>query len=243
MLGSAVMKTPDDDFRNGVSVMSVVSPGRGAVRMPVTILELLAWAFQRERVRLDFDPISTVSGDRAQVRSMSAIIAEHERLGCRVDGGGQSPAHPDADMVADAVAHLPESHGGRGMAMRIAELARLGKTPDWYPGAVTRVYPVATHTNRHGVRATTRDARELGPSGWQPVARRNRKGVIVRDAVPYCPVVYRPTACEIAQARRAYLGWWGALRDLRETFRLYGGLSAFEVTRGMPPRAPWEKSS
>jgi hypothetical protein len=205
--------------------------------------DLLAWAFQREAAQLDFDPIHTITGAGRQVRSMSAIIADHERLGCRVDGGGVSLPHPDADAVADAVAHLPEAFGGRRMAVMIAELARIGVAPDWMRDATPRVRPVDTHTNRHGVRAATADAADLGAQGWLPVPRRNRKGVIVRDKVPYCPVVIRPSPADIAHARRQYLGWWGALRELRETFRLYGGLTCFEVTMAMPPRAPWEKSS
>lgn len=41
------------------------------------------------------------------------------------------------------------------MAIRIAELARAGLTPDWMPGAVLRCVPVGIKRNRHGDRAVS----------------------------------------------------------------------------------------
>lgn len=212
---------------------------RAAVQ-PISILGLLDWAFRAECAQLDFDNLGSRASGWGYVSSTAAIL-QHEQLGCRIDGGGRSDPHPDADVVAAAVAALPEARGGRGMAIRIAELARAGAVPDWMPGAMPRVVPVDTHTNRHGTHAVTLDAARLGSLGWQAQPRRNRKGVVVHDPVQYCPVVVRPSVSEIARARRAYLDWWGALRDLRETFRLYGGLCAFEVTEAMPRRVPWQK--
>ncbi|WP_243612942.1 DUF4637 domain-containing protein [Shimia aestuarii] len=226
---------------------SAIRPGRGGLKTQVSILELVGWAFQREKASLNFDPINSIRGVKAQTRSSCALIAEHERLGCRIEGGGSSEPHPDADQVADALANLPEGHGGRRMAIWIAELARAGGVPDCMAHVKPRIVPLETRSNQHGVRAVTEDAAHLGATGWQPVARRNRKGAIVHDAVAYCPVRLRPSADEIAAARRQYLGWWGAMLELRDTFRIYGGLTAFEVTKAMPPMRPWargqEKSS
>lgn len=215
--------------------------GDGA-RRDIGIQALLEWAFRDECAQLDFDAMGVRASGYGYASSTAAIL-QHEQLGCRVDGGGRSDPHPDADVVAAAVAALPEGCGGRRMAIWVAELARAGMVPDWMPGAAPRVYPVDTHTNRHGVRAKTDDAARLGASGWPAQARRNRKGVVVQEAVPYCPVVVRPSARDIARSRRSYLDWWGALLDLRGTFAAYGGLSSFAVTDAMPDRCPWQRGA
>lgn len=189
---------------------------RAAVQ-PISILGLLDWAFRAECAQLDFDNLGSRACGYGYASSTAAIL-QHEQLGCRVDGGG------------------------RGMAIQIAELARAGMVPDWMPDAMPRVVPVDTHTNRHGVHAVTLDAARLGAGGWPAQPRRNRKGVIVQDVVKFCPVAIRPSAADIARARRVYLGWYGALLELRETFRVYGGLSAWAVGETMPPRTPWMKN-
>ncbi|SMO98972.1 hypothetical protein SAMN06265173_14818 [Thalassovita litoralis] len=214
--------------------------GLGAKKI-ISIHALLEWAFRRECARLDFaeDGESILGYGYA---SMTAMILRHEQLGCRIDGGGRSEPHPDADAVAAAVSALPEARGGRRMAVWIAELARAGAVPDWMPDAAPRVYPVETHTNRYGIRAKTEDAARLGAHGWPMQSRRNRKGQIVQEAVLFCPVSVRPTVADIARARRSYLDWWGALHELRCSFQIYSGLSSFDVSCEMPPRAPWLKN-
>jgi hypothetical protein len=214
--------------------------GGTASLQAISILDLLEWAFRRECAQLDFDRHGASAVGWGYVSSTAAII-QHEQLGCRVDGGGRSDPHPDADVVASALSVLPEARGGRPMAIRIAELARAGAVPDWMPGAAPKVVPVAVNVNQFGVIAKTEDASGLGVHGWPAQPRRNRKGVVVHDAVKYCPVLVRPTAAQISRARRSYLDWWGALLELREGFRLYGGLSAFQVTDAMPPMTPWKK--
>ncbi|AKO96819.1 hypothetical protein MALG_01643 [Marinovum algicola DG 898] len=195
-------------------------------RKPIAIWDLVQWAFRAECARIE-----TGSGPRTM--SGTGYVMAQLEVG-RVDGGGHSLPHHDADLVADALAHLPEARGGLRMALWIAELARVGRVPDWMPDAHPRVVPVETHTNRHGVRARTEEARD-----WPPQPRRNRKGVVVHDRVMCCPVVIRPTADEIAGARRDYLRWWDALWEVRETFMIYNNLTAHAVTDAMPLRAPW----
>lgn len=218
---------------------AVIRPITGAGKCCVSVVELLHWAFQRECAQLDFDELRTVAGSVQIGVDTVYRLMELRRLGCRVDGGGRSDPHPDADVVASAVAALPEGHGGRGMAIRLVELARVGCSPDWMPDATPRFHPVDVHINRHGVNAKKDDAAKLGGAGWPAQPRRNRKGVIVRDVVEFCPVVCRPSVSDIAQARRGYLQWWAALLDLRDTFRVYGGLSAFKLNSEMPSMRPW----
>lgn len=212
--------------------MTGITTPRGGLRRRIAILDLLHWAFARECARLELgdDDLDAMGYGYA---SSTAAIIRHEQLGCRIDGGGSSPCHPDADVVAAAVAALPEGCGGYRMAVWVADLARTGQVPDSMADARVRCEPIDWQCNRHGWRAKS----EL--IGHVTVAGRGDR--FYRSEVRVCPVTYSPTAQQIASARRAYLGWWGALLELRETFRLYGGLTAWEVTEAMPPRTPWKK--
>ncbi|MGY9050246.1 hypothetical protein P775_09780 [Puniceibacterium antarcticum] len=210
-----------------------VRPGRGNQRTRASIEQLLCWAFQREFASLDFDELASTSGTAPPGVGMEYIMIERARLGCRVDGGGRSEPHPDADAVASALAALPQGHGGRRVALWIAELARSGLTPDWHQDERPRCVPVAWRSCKHGDFAKTDVAGSVEVMG--------RKG-LRRVDLTVCPVTYVNTGREIAAARRDYLAWWGALLELRDTFRVYGGLTAFEVTEQMPPAAPWRMS-
>lgn len=200
------------------------------------IWPLIVWAFRSECAQLDLDD-SRVIGGGFGYASMTSIIAQHEQLGCRVDGGGRSDPHPDADLVASALAVLPEGCGGRRMAMMIAEHARAGTTPGWH--VRTAIEARGMIRNQYEQQAVTDDARHLGAQGWQPIPRTNRRGTTVFDIVRYCPVIIRGGAAEVAAKRRAYLQWWSALLELRGTFRQRCDLSAWVVTDAMPPQQPW----
>ncbi|MFY1707421.1 hypothetical protein [Tritonibacter scottomollicae] len=210
-----------------------------ATKRSVSVLDLIEWAFQREKVGIDFDEIERETGAKPGV-GMEYILMEQARLGCRVQGGGTSPAHHDADIVAGTLAVLPENCGGRRMAIWIAELARSGRVPDWR--AEPAVRPVATTTNRHGTRARTSDAAELGPSGWPHQPRRKRNGSVLLEPVAYCPVEIRPTAREVAAMRRGYLQWWAALLEIKYALQI-SHLTSHVVTDAMPLSAPWKKSA
>ncbi len=56
-------------------------------------------------------------------------------------------------MIAATVAEVPDSLGGKRMAIRVAELARAGLTPDWMPGAVPRCVPTIVKQHQHGTHA------------------------------------------------------------------------------------------
>lgn len=210
----------------------------GVVRCGVW--DLLIWAFRRECARLDFDEVGSETG--ARHFSIEHVLIERARIGCRIDGGGRSDPHPDADIVASAVAALPIGCGGRAMALRIAQAARSGLVPDWMDGAQPRLMPVEVRTNRYGTWARTRDSRELGEAGWPHQERRGRKGNVIREAVLYCPAMWVPSQATIAAARRDYLRWWSALLEIRTTLQS-GCLSGVVLTDEMPPRTPWSKKS
>jgi len=202
-------------------------------RVAISIEDLLHWAFARECAQLDFGGASGGAAGYGYVSSTAAII-RHEQLGCHVDGGGRSDPHHDADVVAAAVAALPAGHGGRGMAVAIAEHARAGTRPDAMVGAVPRCVPVAW-ANPRGVRvgkAEVIDRQEYVLSG-----RKRAFDVVV------VPVTWRPDQSQIAAARRGYLSWWGAVLEIRQSFQTYGGLSCWDVTDDMPVMKPWLEKS
>ncbi|QPM89369.1 hypothetical protein [Pseudooceanicola algae] len=205
-----------------------------AAKREVSILHLIEWAFQREFASIEFDDVMASMPGQAPAFGMEYVMIERARLGCRVDGGGRSDPHPDADAVAAALAVLPEGCGGRQMAVTIAELARLGTMPDWGKGLKTRCVPVGWQSCKHGMFAKTErvnDVRYFYRGRWREVESR------------MCPVIIVDDARRLASLRRRYLLWWGALLDLRESFRLYGGLTSHSVTLDMPPRRPWENTA
>ena len=204
---------------------------RGAAAREISILGLIEWAFQRECAQLDFDEMASTAGERPSVSPLWMLMQRHN-LGCKVDGGGRSDPHPDADMVASALAALPEARGGRRMGIWIAELARAGLRPDWMPTAQTKCEPVEIHKGRHGAYAKSE------PCGQIELVSRGRKRLV---ELRWCPIRFTCTPDKIAAARRDYLRWWDALYDLRISFQRYGGLTAWRVSDAMPPRTPWIK--
>lgn len=220
-------------IRSEAGLASVSASLRRGQRVAIGVWPLLQWAFQRERVSLDFDDIG--SADLVGPGfGMEYVMLQRARLGCRVDGGGVSPCHPDADVVASALEALPPSLGGRGMAVTMAELARAGNVPDCMIGARPACVPVAWgRDNQFGRQARTDS---LGRGVY---AQRGRLREYDRRV---CPVTYTPTATSIAAARRRYLQWWGALLHVRGTVQGRSGLSAFVLTDEMPPMEPWKRA-
>ena len=209
-----------------------IRPGR-AGKVPVSIWDLLVWAFQSERVSLDFDEMGSAAGERPGV-GMEYLLMKRGDLGCSIDGGGRSDPHPDADLVASAVSCLPEGCGGRRMAVWIAELARTGRWPDWGAGLTPRCEPVGWRHCKHG-RFAVREA-WTGPGRWP-------EPELGRGFGYACPVRFEGMERERAASRRDWLQWWSALLELQTTFVLRCDLTGFEVTREMPPRAPWKKNA
>ena len=147
-------------------------------------------------------------------------------------GGHKSEAyvHEDAEIVAATLAGMPESLGGKRMAIYVAELARAGMTPDWMPGAISRCVPLQTKNNQHGDRATTIVV------GTERVKTRGKWRTVELLA---CPVKWRPHPEKIASARRGYEDWWQALDWLRDGLIAGGMLREVEVTAAMPRVRPW----
>lgn len=194
----------------------------------------LEWAFRVEKAQLEL-PEPKDTSEESFGFSLEYVLMQRAALGCKVDGGQHkmgSYTHADAEVIAATVAGIPDSFGGIRMAIRVAELARAGLTPDWMPGVVPRCVPVETKRNQHGERATTivvGTERVLTRGKWRTVE------------VLACPVTWRPHPEQIEAARRGYEDWWHALDWVRDGLIGDGMLREIEVTAAMPKGRPWGK--
>lgn len=221
-----------DQLALGPGLSRCLPAMRPAVRH-LSVRAALEWAFGAEHARLDFDLTGVRAFDRVGV-SQEWILAEVKRIGCRVDGGGQSSCHPDAELIAAAVEAMPVAQGGRQMAVVIAACARAGVVPDWRGSPRRRVVPSGWDLGPDG-RWQAQVA--LGPeTRWKDAKRQYRT-----SRFPMCPVSYGGGAASVAAARRGYLDWWGALLEVRSTLQREGYLDAVRVTDEMPPLSPWLK--
>ncbi|MEZ5987507.1 MAG: hypothetical protein R3B94_16315 [Hyphomonas sp.] len=197
------------------------------------VQQALEWAFRTEKARLDLpEPPDPERGEGLGF-GLEYVLMQRAALGCRIDGGRYKPdssTHEDAEVIAACVAGLPTSLGGLRMAIRIAELARAGITPDWMPGAMPRCVPVELKRNQHGERSITI------PVGTTRVLSRGKWRTIELRA---CPVTFSPHPDQIAAAHRHYEHWWLALDWVRQGLRHGGMLRSIDVIEAMPKRQPW----
>ena len=208
-------------------------PGRGTkARRALGVQALLELAFRIEKAQLEL-PAPSDEVNEGHGFGLEYVLLQRAQLGCRVDGDRYKPeasTHEDAETIAAIVAGLPDDLGGRRMAIRVAELARAGLTPDWMPDAVPRCVPVETRRNQHGERSITvvvGNERVLSRGRWRTVE------------LLACPVTWSPHPEQIKAARRAYVDWWRALGGVRDGIASCDLLRAFEVTDAMPRSHPW----
>lgn len=195
-------------------------------RRRLSVLQALEWAFAVEKVRLDLDDLPEF---HVGVDTIWSLI-QRGHLGCRVDGGGRSHAHDDAEVIASFVAALPAGHGGQSMAVAIAEMARAGRVPRLLEGEARRCVPVAMRATKHGVFAVTERV------GTAVTVYRGRR---VEHEVLACPVTYTVTMAEVMSARRHWMRWRGAVAHLRQELATVGGLRSVELTDDLPDATPW----
>jgi len=215
--------------------MSVPSAGRGRAKRALSVQQALEWAFRIELAQLELPVRPDPERGHGFGFGLEHVLLQRAALGCKIDGGQHKIGgyvHEDAEVIAATVAGLPDSLGGKRMAIRVTELARAGLTPDWMPGAVPRCVPVDIKRNRHGDRAASvvvGTERVLVKGKWRSVE------------VRACPVTFRPDAHQIEAARRGYDEWWAALSWVREGLLTGGMLREVEVTAVMPKGRPWKK--
>ncbi|WP_376872346.1 hypothetical protein [Albirhodobacter sp. R86504] len=208
------------------SVKPLIARHSRAGLREISVQHLLEWAFGVEHVELshpdELAPVPVGMG-------MEWRLIEQAKLGCRVDGGGRSHAHEDAETVANVVASIAKWSGDWTMALRIADLARSGQVPDWCKDERPRCIPRSWTQNQYGDHAATAVAETI-----TQVSR----GKEVKFEVKYCPVTYSPSAAHISAKRRDYLAWYGALLEIASLLR-GAGLVAYTLNDVMPPMTPW----
>lgn len=202
---------------------------RPPIKIDLSVQQLLEWAFGREKVRLEASAEVEPEGYRPGVSTIW-VMMQRGNLGCKIDGGGSSDPHEDAEVVAAVLANLPSNRGGFQMAVQVAELARAGMVPDAMVGATPRCVPVRWRQHKNGWFAKIEVAY---------VITHLHRGRKVERAVEWCPVAFTPTAAQIAASRRAYLDWWAALQEVQVNLRACGMLRRHRVNQVMPPLTPW----
>ena len=207
----------------------------GKVKRAMGVQQALEWAFRVEKAQLELPERPDSERSQGFGFGLEYVLLQRAALGCKVDGGRHKIGgciHEDAEVIAATVAGMPDSLGGNRMALRVAELARAGLTPDWMPGAMPRCLPVDVKRNRYGDRATSEvvgTERVLVKGKWRSVE------------VRACPVRFSPDQRQIEGARQAYEDWWQALGWVREGLIAGGMLREVEVTAVMPRVRPWTR--
>ena len=209
--------------------------GAGRQKWSMSVQQALEWAFRVEHAQLELPEPPDPEREHGFGFGLEYVLLQRAVLGCKVDGGQYkigSYTHEDAEVIAATVAGMPDSLGGKRMAIRVAELARAGLTPDWMPGAVPRCVPIDIKRNRHGDRAISvvvGTERILVKGKWRSVE------------VRACPVTFRPDTNQIKAARRDYEAWWQALDWIREGAIACGMLRDTNLTQAMPSKHPWSR--
>lgn len=211
----------------------LLNAGHGRPKRVMSVQQALEWAFRTEHAQLELPEPPDPERGQGFGFGLEYVLMQRAALGCKIDGGQykmDTYTHEDAEVIAATVAGMPDNLGGKRMAIRVAELARAGLTPDWMPGAVPRCVPVEMKRNRHGDHATTvvvGTERVLSRGKWRTVE------------VRACPVMFRPDARQIEAARLAYDAWWKALAWIRDGLIAGGMLRNVGVTNTLPKSQPW----
>lgn len=209
--------------------------GAGRPKRSMSVQQALEWAFRVEHAQLELPEPPDPERGHGFGFGLEYVLLQRAALGCQIDGGRHKVGgytHEDAEVIAATVAGMPDSLGGKRMAVRVAELARAGLTPDWMPGALPRCVPVEVKRNQHGERAATMvvgTARVLTRGKWRTVE------------VLACPVIWRPHPEQIEAARRSYEDWWQALGWVRDGLTAGGMLREVKLTTTTPKHRPWVK--
>ncbi|MEM8822050.1 MAG: hypothetical protein AAGF30_00420 [Pseudomonadota bacterium] len=213
--------------------------GRVREGQAMGIWDALQWAFRDQAVHLEL-PGDAFKEARPSF-GLEWVMMERAKLGCRPDGGaGPDVVHEDAETLAAALANLPKRLGGLRAAIAMAESARSGLVPDWMPGAVPTMVPVAwKRGHRHGPAQGKSEV--IGKVDVVEIKRAGRgvRRVVKTVAIRWTPIRWDPSREQIDAARRRYRAWWHVLAYVQRTVRLAGGLQRHDLTAKMPHGAPW----
>ena len=207
--------------------------------MPVQ--QALEWAFQKECAQLDLED-NTPAEERGFGFGMEHVLLQRIKLGTQVDTSrGRSYPHHDADIIAAIVA----GHPIRRLALRMAECARLGVTPDWMPDAEPKIQPVDWKGQgaSHSAKTDRGDVWRIIEITRPYKDKRRTKKTPKTFETLICPVVTDPHPLAIQAARREYSNWWTALNMVRTHLQATDQLTNVVVTDAMPPQSPWQRKT
>lgn len=205
----------------------------------IGIERLCQWAFGTEKVQLD--PVAASGAvDLPRYLGYGSIwgsLMEIAALGRRVDTSPAGAtfvaretvrAADDAEAVAAVLAGMIATGDiDRRAALTVVHHATIGTRPHWYEDATPRVEP------RRWKCAGESETEKAG------TIRYHDRGRWRTHESRYCPITYAPTVQQINTTREAYLGWWQALRQLREALIGGGVLKRHRLTGAMPAAMPW----
>ena len=218
----------------------IARAGSRSVKRALGVQAALEWAFRIEQAQLEL-PLPLDVTDEGFGFGLEYVLLQRAVLGCKIDGGQHKIGgytHEDAEVIAATVAGIPDSLGGKRMAIRVAELARAGLTPDWMPGAIPRCVPTIVKQNQHGTHAGTIVVGTERVRGRGLGDRAKWKTIEILA----CPVTFSPHPHQIEAARRGYDDWCEALGWVREGLIAGGMLRDVVLTAAMPKALPWKES-
>ena len=105
--------------------------GGTRVKRALGVQAALEWAFRVEKAQLELPerPDPERGSGTGTGFGLEHVLLQRAALGCKVDGGQYKMGgytHADAEVIAATVAGMPDSLGGKRMAIRVVELARAG---------------------------------------------------------------------------------------------------------------------
>lgn len=206
----------------------------------ISIEAALHWAFAVEYATLDL-PLPADAEPSAGV-GIEWVLIQRAKLGNVMIQGGRGhvdQTHYDAHMIADVVMMMPESLGGQRMAVFVTELARTGSRPDWMPGAVPVLKPIAwDHTSGMGMTEqvdTYIEARKAPHPRWPGRTVTIRK----RHKVEWTPCKWTPTLHQITQKRYIYSAWHDAISFVWHRLTADCRLEKIQLNDRLPDPEPW----
>lgn len=217
-------------------------PRRPALILKMSVEQALQWAFIDECADLSLTDVRDVE-DRGFGFGTEYVLLERMRLGgMSIDTSrGKSSPHDDAELIAAALSRLENEPGGRAKAVAVASFARAGICPDWMPGAVPRLVPIAWKAaNGKPPRARTEVLRVWHREKTTRHPRNPARTVVrsVKIVEEWCPCTWAPAPSQIAHARAVYSEWRAVLRSVRDELQRMP-LRRVVVTSELPPAAPW----
>ena len=194
------------------------------VKRGLGVQAILEWAFRVEKAQLEL-PLPKDVSEEGFGFGMEYVLLQRGALGCKVDGGQHkkgSYTSADAEVAAATLAGMPDSLGGKRMAIYVAELARGGMTPDWMPSAVPRCVPVEAKTNQHGEWASkgrnSLDAAALVWSNAPVIIGAHDTGPLIRSTSGFWLAIPLPAAGKAMGGKRITPAMWEKKTGLRLRF-------------------------